>query len=190
MKRVLSRLAPSLLVVAIIGCAAATVTDKKMVQMNYKGTLADGTVFGQSEPGKPLEFMVGAGRMIPTLEAGIRGLKVGGKKKIEIKAADAYGDYDKNAIQEIPRGQFPAGVELAAGQYYRVQSPQGPLTVSIIAVKAATVTVDFNHPLAGKDLSFDIEIVRIRDATKAELAEAFPPAADSPAQPAAAPASK
>jgi peptidylprolyl isomerase len=174
MKRVLSRLAPLLTILAILGCGPAAVVDKKIVQMNYKGTLPDGTVFGQSEPNKPLEFMIGAGKIIPALEKGIMGLKVGAKKKIEIKAAEAYGEYDKNAIQEVPKEQFPKELPLTVGQFYRVRTPQGPLTVTIIAIKDKTVSVDFNHPLAGKDLTFDIEIVKIRDATKAELAEAFP----------------
>jgi FKBP-type peptidyl-prolyl cis-trans isomerase 2 len=121
--------------------------------------------------------MIGAGKMIPALEKGIMGLKVEAKKKIVIKAADAYGEYDKNAVQEVPKEQFPKDLQLTVGQFYRVQTPQGPLTVTIVAVKDKTVSVDFNHPLAGKDLTFDIEIVTIRDATKAELAAAFPPPA-------------
>jgi peptidylprolyl isomerase len=179
MKRFISRLAPVLFILAILGCGPATVVDKKVVQLNYKGTLADGTVFGQSESGKPIEFIIGAGKMIPSLEKGIMGLKVGAKKKIEIKAADAYGEYDKNAIQEVPKTQFPKDMPLTVGNFYRVQSPQGPLTVTIRAVTDKTVSVDFNHPLAGKDLTFDVEIVTIRDATKAELAEAFPVPAPS-----------
>ena len=174
MKRLLSRLVPLFMILAILGCGPAAVVDKKIVQMNYKGTLADGTVFGQSEPDKPMEFMIGAGKMIPALEKGIMGLKVGAKKKIELKAADAYGEYDKNAVQEVPKEQFPKELKLTVGQFYRVQSPQGPLTVTIIAIKDKTVSVDFNHPLAGKDLTFEIEIVKIRDATKAELAATFP----------------
>jgi len=185
MKRVLSRLAPPLMILALLGCGPATVVDKKIVQMSYKGTLADGTVFGQSQPDKPLEFMVGAGKMIPTLEKGIMGLKVGSKKKIEIKAADAYGEYDKNAVQEVPKGEFPKDLQLAVGQLLRIDSPVGPRTVKIIAMTDKTVSVDFNHPLAGKDLTFEIEIVKIRDATKEELAAAFPPAPSPTAGPAA-----
>ena len=188
MKRKLPGILPLLLVIAIIGCAPATIVNKKMVAMNYKGTLADGTVFGHSEKDKPLEFMVGAGRMIPALEKGILGLKIGSKKTIEIKAADAYGEYDKAALQEVPRNQFPNDLELKVGQAYRVQAPQGPITVTITNITSKTVTVDFNHPLAGKDLAFEIEIVKIRDATKAELAEAFPATAEAPAKPTATPA--
>jgi FKBP-type peptidyl-prolyl cis-trans isomerase 2 len=174
MKSVVSSLALLLLALALIGCAPATVKDRKMVQMNYKGTLPDGTSFGASDPGKPLEFLVGAGRLIPTLEKAVLGLKVGDKKKVEIKAADAYGEYDKTAVQEVPKEQFPKDLSVEVGAHYRVQTPQGPLTVTITAVSAKTVTVDFNHPLAGKDLTFDVEIVKIRDATKEEIAAAFP----------------
>ena len=177
MKRVIPRLAPVLFILAILGCGAPAVIDKKVVQVSYKGTLPDGTVFGQSQPGKPIEFIIGAGKMIPALEKGIMGLKVGAKKKVEIKAADAYGEYDKNAVQEVPKTQFPKDMQLTVGQHYRVQSPQGPMTVTITAISDKTVSVDFNHPLAGKDLTFEIEIITIRDATKAELAEAFPPPA-------------
>jgi peptidylprolyl isomerase len=177
MKSVVSGLALVLLALAMIGCAPPTVKDKKVVQMSYKGTLADGSSFSASEPGKPLEFIVGAHRLIPTLEKGVLGMKVGEKKKIQIKAADAYGEYDKTAVQEVTKEQFPKDLALAVGEHYRVQTPNGQLTVTIIAVAAKTVTVDFNHPLAGKDLTFDVEIVKIRDATKEEIAAAFPPEA-------------
>jgi FKBP-type peptidyl-prolyl cis-trans isomerase 2 len=122
--------------------------------------------------------------MIPALEKRILGLKIGSKKTIEIKAADAYGEYDTAAFQEVPRNQFPNDLELKVGQAYRGQAPQGPITVTITTITPKTVTVDFNHPLAGKDLTFEIEIVKIRDATKEELAEAFPAAApaDQPAK--------
>jgi peptidylprolyl isomerase len=174
MKRLLWGLVPLFLALAVIGCAPASVKEKKIVSISFKGTLADGTVFGQSEKDKPLEFMVGSGKMIPALEKGLIGLKVGEKKTIAIKAADAYGEYDKSAVQEVPRAQFPKELELKVGQSYRVQTPQGPITVSVTAMDDKTVTVDFNHPLAGKDLTFDIQVLKIRDATKEEIAAAFP----------------
>jgi peptidylprolyl isomerase len=161
---------PVLLALAIIGCAPATVSDKKVVQMSYKGTLSDGTVFDESTAAEPLEFMVGAGKMIPSLEQQMLGMKVGDKKTIAVKSADAYGEYDKTAIQDVPKDQFPADLQLESGKLYSVQTPQGVLTVTITAIKDKTVTVDFNHPLAGKDLTFDIQIVKLRAATKEELA--------------------
>jgi peptidylprolyl isomerase len=177
MKRTLSGLAPVLLVFAVIGCAAATVSDKKMVDVAYKGTLTDGTVFGKSDDGKPLEFLVGGGTIIPTLEKGMRGMKVGEKKTITVKAADAYGEYDKASVREIPREQFPKDIELKIGERYQVNGQGGPMVVSVTAMSATTVTIDFNHPLAGKDLTFEVTIVKIREATKDEMAKAGPQAA-------------
>ena len=101
--------------------------------------------------------------------------RIGKLKNIEVGLPDGGRGIGTPPVQEVPKEQFPKDLQLTVGQFYRVQSPQGPLTVTIIAIKEKTVSVDFNHPLAGKDLTFDIEIVKIRDATKAELAEAFPP---------------
>jgi len=165
----------------VLGCSPATVADKKVVQINYKGTLADGSVFGESATGSPLEFMMGAGKMIPTLEKGLIGLKVGDKKTITIKAADAYGEYDKAAIQDVPKEQFPADLALTVGAQYQVQTGSGTMVVTIAGIKDKTVSVDFNHPLAGKDLTFAIEVVKIRVATKDELTAAA--SASAPATP-------
>ncbi len=181
MKRALAGLAPAFLVLAIISCAAPTVTGKKMVQMAYKGTLADGSVFSQSDAGKPLEFLVGACTLIPTLEKEMMGMKVGDKKSVTVKAADAYGEYQKEAVRVVPREQFPKDLELKVGERYQVNGQAGPMVVTISDMNEKTVTVDFNHPLAGKDLTFAVTIVKIRDATKEELAKAAPGQA-APAQ--------
>ncbi len=171
MKLTAGRVAIILLALAVIGCAPVTVKDKKVVSMSYKGTLSDGSVFSQSDKDKPLEFMVGAGKLIPALEKELLGMKVGDKKKITVKAADAYGEYDQGAVQEVPKEKFPAGTTFTVGEQFYVQTPNGPFPVKIAGVKDKTVLVDFNHPLAGKDLTFDVEIVKIRDATKEELGQ-------------------
>ncbi len=183
MKLTAGRVALILLAFVVVGCAPATVKDKTVVQMSYKGTLADGSVFGQSEKDKPLEFMVGGGKLIPALEKSLLGMKVGDKKKVTIKAADAYGEYDNAALQEVPKDKFPKDATFTVGERFVVQTPNGPYPVKIADVKDKTVVVDFNHPLAGKDLTFDVEIVKIRDATKEELAPpAAPGAAPAPQQ--------
>ena len=176
MKLTAGRVALILLALAVVGCAPVTVKDKKVVSMSYKGTLADGTVFGQSDKDKPLEFMVGAGKLIPALEKSLLGMKVGDKKKITLKAVDAYGDYDNSALQEVPKDKFPKDATFSVGERFVVQTPTGPYPVKIAEVKYKTVVVDFNHPLAGKDLTFDVEIVKIPEATKEELAQAAAPA--------------
>jgi FKBP-type peptidyl-prolyl cis-trans isomerase 2 len=170
MKRVFMGAVPLLLLLlAVIGCTPATVANKKMVSINYTGTLADGSVFGQNESGTPLEFLVGGGNMIPALETALIGMKVGEKKTVTIKAADAYGEYDKTAIQDVPKANFPTDITLTVGQTYQMQTSSGTVILTVLGIKGDTVSVDFNHPLAGKDLTFAVEVVKIRAATKDEL---------------------
>ena len=175
MNRAMRAFAALAVAAALAGCGAE-VGDKKVVKIHYKGTLSNGSVFDSSEGKDPLEFLFGGGQVIPGLEAGVKGMKVGDKKQVSIKASDAYGEYDKAAIQEVPRESFPADMKLETGMELVAQTGMGPIPVRIGEIGAKSVTVDFNHPLAGKDLTFDIEVVSIRDATKEELA---PP----PAQP-------
>jgi FKBP-type peptidyl-prolyl cis-trans isomerase 2 len=173
MKRVFMGAVPLLLLLlAVIGCTPATVANDKYVQVNYKGTLADGSVFDQNETGKPLEFLVGSGTMMPAFEKALMGLKIGEKKTFTVLATDAYGEYDKSRIQDVPKDQFPTDLALTVGAQYQVQTQSGTMVVTIAGIKDKTVSVDFNYPLAGKDLTFAIEIVKIRDATKDELAKA------------------
>jgi peptidylprolyl isomerase len=175
----------SLVIVAFVaaallaGCSAA-VGDKKVVKLNYKGTLSNGSVFDSSEGKDPLEFVFGAGQVIPGLETGVKGMKVGQKKQIVIKAADAYGDYNQAAVHEVPRESFPKEMKLEAGLELVAQTAMGPVPVRIAEIKDKSVMVDFNHPLAGKDLTFDVEVMAVRDATKEELAEIAPPQAAPP----------
>jgi FKBP-type peptidyl-prolyl cis-trans isomerase 2 len=119
--------------------------------------------------------------MIPGLETGIKGLKVGDKKTVTIKAADAYGERDEAALQEVPKSQFPADAQIAVGQVFTIQMGESAIPVTVSAVKASTVIMDFNHPLAGKDLTFDIEVLKIRNATKDELAAQAKAEADAKA---------
>jgi FKBP-type peptidyl-prolyl cis-trans isomerase 2 len=173
MRRILTGIAPLLLILGLAGCGKPSVANNQMVLMDFKGTLADGTVFSESPAGKPLEFLVGGGTIIPTLEKGMLGMKVGDKRTITVKAADAYGEYSKAALQEVPKDQFPKDAKLEVGQQFRISSSSGQAAVlKIIAVSEESVTVDFNHPLAGKDLTFEVTVVKIRDATKEELAAA------------------
>lgn len=173
MKRAIRVLPILCLLVLLAGCAK-TVADKKVVSLHYTGTLTDGTQFDTSVGGEPLEFMVGTDSMIPGFEKAVLGLKVGDKKKFEIKAADAYGERDDAAIQEVPRESFPEDTKLEKGMQFGVQTESGTMPLTIVEVKDKSVMVDFNHPMAGKDLTFDVEIMKIRDATKEELAAVTP----------------
>ena len=181
MKKVLWGVVP-LLLLAVLSSCSQTVAEKKVVDVQYKGTLADGSTFSQSQPNQPLEFLVGAHQIIPGLEKAVLGMKTGQKKTVLIKAADAYGAYDDNAVQEIPKTQLPADWSPEKGKSYQMRTSQGPIVVTVKDIKEKTVVLDFNPPLAGKDLTFEITITRIRDATKDELQAAAMSAAPSAPQ--------
>lgn len=142
----------------------------KVVSMHYTGKLSDGSVFDSSEGKEPLEFIYGNGTIIPGLEEELEGLKVGDKKSIEhIPSDKAYGQRQEEAMQEVPKDQLPQDVELQEGMQLAAQGPQGVIPVTLAQIKDESVIVDFNHPLAGKDLSFEVEIADVREPTETEL---------------------
>ena len=124
--------------------------------------------------GAPLVFMYGKGQIIPGLESGIVNMSIGEKSDVLVKAADAYGDYNEDAQQELPREQF-AGIDLNPGMTLYGQGEDGG-TVQVIVkeIKDENVVIDFNHPLAGKDLMFTVTISNIRDASAEEAASGIP----------------
>ncbi|QYX55929.1 peptidylprolyl isomerase [Roseovarius sp. SCSIO 43702] len=132
------------------------------VHIHYKGTLADGTVFDSSEGRDPLAFEVGSGQIIPGLDQAMPGMSVGDTKTVEVPADQAYGQVDPNARQEVPREGIPADIPLDPGTQLQVQTENGQvLPVTVVDVTDETVTLDANHALAGKDLTFEVELVAI-----------------------------
>ncbi|MCV2882204.1 FKBP-type peptidyl-prolyl cis-trans isomerase [Actibacterium sp. XHP0104] len=132
------------------------------VRIHYTGTLADGSTFDSSAGREPLEFTVGSGQIIPGLDKELAGMAVGDKKTVDIPCAEAYGERHPDAQQDIPRGQIPAEIPLEVGLQLQMQTPTGQvMPVTVAAVSEETVTLDANHPLAGKDLTFDFELVEI-----------------------------
>ncbi|WP_170517674.1 FKBP-type peptidyl-prolyl cis-trans isomerase [Ruegeria atlantica] len=132
------------------------------VRIHYKGTLLDGNVFDSSEGRDPLEFVVGSGQIIPGLDTAMPGLTAGDKKRVEIACVDAYGPINPAMRQQIPREGIPDDIPLEPGTQLQMQTPDGQaLPVTVVEVDDATVTLDANHPLAGQDLIFDIEVVSI-----------------------------
>ncbi|MDA7424958.1 FKBP-type peptidyl-prolyl cis-trans isomerase [Thalassococcus lentus] len=132
------------------------------VRIHYTGTLADGSTFDSSEGRDPLEFEVGSGQIIPGLDRAIPGMEVGEKKVVNIAADDAYGQPNPQAMQTVPRGDIPADIPLEVGLQLQVQTPTGQvMPVTVTEVTDEQVTLDANHPLAGKDLTFSFEIVSI-----------------------------
>lgn len=132
----------------------------KKVKTHYRGTLADGTQFDSSyDRGEPLEFTCCAGQMIPGFDAAVKEMAVGEKKTVTIPAKDAYGEYNPQAVQTVPVSQVPDADKLPVGQTVYVQGPAGPFPAQVVSVDSENAVFDMNHELAGKDLTFEIELV-------------------------------
>lgn len=134
------------------------------VKVDYTGTLEDGTVFDSSEKqGKPLEFEVGAGKIIKGFDEAVVGMEKGGEKEITMEPAKAYGDHNPQLIQKVPREQLPKEQELKPGMMLGVTLPNGTqIPAKITKIDEKEATLDLNHPLAGKTLKFKIKIVEIK----------------------------
>ena len=149
--------------VMITGCSAAQAKNGDTVQVNYTGKLADGTVFDSSVGREPLEFTLGAGQVIPGFEKAVFGMKVGEKKTVTIPVDEAYGPRRDDLVGELPREKLPSGLTPEVGQQLVMTRPDGAkVIVTITSVSDNTVMIDANHPLAGKDLTFEIELVKIK----------------------------
>lgn len=132
------------------------------VRVHYTGRLDDGSEFDSSAGRDPLEFEIGAGQIIPGLERQIVGMGVGDRSTFTVPASEAYGPVDTNGIQRVPRSAIPTTEPLAVGGRLLAETEDGEqLMLTIIALDDMLVTLDSNHPLAGKDLVFEIELVEI-----------------------------
>ena len=136
--------------------------DGDTVKVHYTGTLKNGEVFDTSKEREPLEFTLGQGQLIPGFEKAVIGLNVGDATKVDIPSAEAYGDSREDLVLNVPKDQLPADVEPQVGMQLQVNQPDGqPVPVRITDVKETELTLDANHPLAGHDLSFEIELVEV-----------------------------
>ena len=132
------------------------------VKVHYTGRLTDGTTFDSSAGRDPLEFEVGSGMVIAGFDNGVMGMTIGDKRTIQIPVAEAYGPKNPDMIVEFPASEFPEDMELEVGQQLNMTNAEGHvITVVITEIGAETVMLDANHPLAGEDLTFDIELVEI-----------------------------
>jgi FKBP-type peptidyl-prolyl cis-trans isomerase 2 len=135
------------------------------VAFHYTGTLTDGTVFDSSEGRDPLECTLGTGQIISGLDGALTGLSVGDKHTVTVPAAEAYGAHDPRQVQTVPRSDLPAEIPVAEGLQLQATTPEGQTVPLIVtAVTETEVTLDANHPLAGKDLTFAVEMVSIKPA--------------------------
>jgi FKBP-type peptidyl-prolyl cis-trans isomerase SlyD len=146
-----------------------SITQDQIVSIHY--TLKDdaGEVIDSSGPGEPLTYLHGHGNLIPGLERELTGKSAGDKLSVMIAPADGYGEYDRELVQRVPRRALKGVPDLKVGMRLQAQTPAGPRPVTVTHLAGDMVTLDGNHPLAGKNLNFEVSITAVRDATEEEL---------------------
>lgn len=143
------------------------VKDGDKVKVHYHGKLRSGETFDSSEGREPLEFTVGGGQVIKGFDDGVKGMKVGDKKTVEIEVTDAYGAKNEEMVVEFPKDQFPPDLNPEVGMQLMMSNGNGQqFPVVIKEVREQSVVLDANHPLAGEELIFDIELVEIANASR------------------------
>lgn len=148
-----------------------TIKENSAVSFHYTLTDDDGQQLDSSAGKEPLAYLHGAGNIIPGLENALTGKAVGDSMVVAVSAAEGYGEVQKELIQEVPRSAFQGVDTIEVGMQFEAQTGQGGnVPVTVTAVTDEVVTVDGNHPLAGKNLNFDVSIEDVRDATEEELA--------------------
>ena len=152
-----------LLAMLVTGCGDTQAKDDDTVKVHYTGSLEDGTVFDTSLEREPLESTLGQGQLIPGFEQAVIGMKVGESKTVTIPAEQAYGQYNNELISIMDRDNLFEGLDPEVGQQLQAQQPDGQtIIVTVTEVSETSITVDANHPLAGKDLTFEIELIEIQ----------------------------
>lgn len=141
-----------------------------VVSLAYQVRTEDGVLVDESPVSAPLDYLHGHGSLISGLETALEGHEVGDKFDVAVGANDAYGQYDENLVQRVPKDVFMGVDELQVGMRFLAETDQGPVPVEITAVEDDHVVVDGNHMLAGQNLKFNVEVVAIREATEEELA--------------------
>jgi FKBP-type peptidyl-prolyl cis-trans isomerase 2 len=143
------------------------VKENNTVTVNYTGKLIDGEVFDSSEGQEPLEFTLGKGQLIPGFEKGLIDMKLNEKKTIKIAKEEAYGDVNDDLKQEVKRTELPQDITPEVGMGLVSTTPNGEeLNLRVVELREETIVIDGNHPLAGQDLIFDIEVLAIKEATE------------------------
>lgn len=137
------------------------VKEGRNVTVHYVGTLDDGSVFDSSRDYDPISFEVGGGKVIPGFNEAVVGMKVGETRNVQILSENAYGDRNEKAVLVVPRDAFPQDMEIEIGMQVTGQGPDGDFPAIVTATASNGVTIDMNHPLAGHNLNFEIEVVEV-----------------------------
>lgn len=145
------------------------ISDSTVVKMHYTLKNDAGEVIDSSSGGDPLEYLHGAGNIIPGLETALEGKAKGAKFNVTIPPEQAYGARDERLIQRIPKDQFPDPKRLTKGMRFQINGPNGPMILAVMDVTDTEVVVDGNPELAGETLHFDVEVLDVRQATEEEV---------------------
>lgn len=141
----------------------------RVVSFHYTLTDDHGLLLDSSREREPLAYLHGYGNIIPGLEAALEGREAGFLSTVKVPPADGYGDYNPDAVFEVPRAQFPPEEDIQVGMQVQGENERGLMSFRVVAVSAQGITLDANHPMAGKNLNFDVEVLGVRDATAQEL---------------------
>lgn len=146
-----------------------TIQNGKIVQLAYSLTSTEGDVLDRADQKEPFVYLHGASQIVPGLESGLEGLKIGEKKKVTVAPEAGYGEVDPELKMAVKRTQFPENVQLEEGMQFESRTPDGHgMIFTVDSIEEDTVHIDGNHPLAGETLHFDVEVLGIRDATDEE----------------------
>jgi FKBP-type peptidyl-prolyl cis-trans isomerase SlyD len=146
-----------------------TIAQDQVVSIHYTLTDDAGEVIDSSAQGEPLSYLHGHGNLVPGLERELTGRKAGDRLQVKIAPADGYGEYDRELVQSVPRRALKGIPEVKVGMRLQAQSPEGTRAVTVTHLAGDMVTLDGNHPLAGKNLNFAVEVTAVRAATAEEL---------------------
>jgi FKBP-type peptidyl-prolyl cis-trans isomerase SlyD len=146
------------------------VAKDNVVSIEYRLHLGDGKIIDESDPGDPLVYLHGYEEIVPGLEKALEGKKPGESLKVQVSPEEGYGEYDPDGVEEVARDEFPPDMELVAGGVVEAVDEDGEEVEFLVKeLRAKTVVVDFNHPLAGKTLHFEVTVREVRAATAEEL---------------------
>ena len=151
---------------------ADVIAEGKQVSIHFRLTLDDGSLLEDTTERDPVSFHYGVGEMVPGLKAQLAGKRAGDECRVEVPAADAYGECDPAAEQAVPRTQFPPGADVQPGVSFQAEGPNGVVPVRVLRIDGDDVVITTNHPLAGQRLTFQVRVVDVREAS----AESTPPA--------------
>jgi FKBP-type peptidyl-prolyl cis-trans isomerase SlyD len=145
------------------------IAENRVVTIDYTLTDEKGEVLDTSDGGTPLSYLQGAGNIIPGLEQALDGKDAGDKISVDVAPADGYGDYDPGLVFQIEKGKLPQEEPLQEGMQFQADTPDGPRILTLTGLSESEATLDANHPLAGQNLHFDVEVREVREASDEEV---------------------